>query len=117
MPAQVRLTICAHGNVRLGRCVFCTRPYESVDAGVLLWDGTLPRGYVCLFCQSAGARPAARRLRSRARRNRLRAAQLPQECPLRERAALRRKFLDRADDLEGLADRLPESEGWGSAQA
>ena len=113
MPPRVRLTICAHGAVRVGSCVFCARPYESVDAGVLLWDGPLPRGYVCLFCQRGGARPAARVLRFRARRNRVRAAHLQQECPVRERASLRQQFLDRADDLEGLADRLPESEGWG----
>lgn len=112
MAAIVRLLACHHGAIRCGPCVFCTRPYESVGCGVLLVDGLLPQGYVCLGCLAAGPRRAARGLRRRAGEARLLAICAGPRRPARERAAIRRRFRARADYLDLLSERLPLAAEW-----
>src|SRR5438128_711313 len=111
MVTEPRLVICNHGTIRRGNCVVCGRPYESVGTGVLLWDGVLPRGYVCVWCLEAGPDRAADLLGMRAMRTPLMTVAQRQQ-PVRERAVIRRRLRQRADAMARLAKRLPGMAGW-----
>jgi hypothetical protein len=117
MTVIVRLAVCSHGGIRRGSCVFCARPYESVGTGVLLWDGLLPMGYVCLWCLAAGPRRVAGAQRRRAARSRMMADYVHWLRPDSEGNAIRRRYRERAAGWDGLSTRLPSVAEWTPADA